>query len=75
MKSIAMKIRGVDVSIDYENRKIWFDDEVPQEMVNLIGKYMIDEGFINPKKDTDFFNEWLDKVISLCYIKVVLWDK
>jgi len=57
MKSIAMKIRGVDVSIDYENRKIWFDDEVPQEMVNLIGKYMIDEGFINPKKDTDFFNE------------------
>ncbi len=56
-QTIVMKVRGIDVSIDYENSKVWFDDELPQEVVNVIGKYLVDEGFIEPKKNTDFFNE------------------
>mgnify|MGYP003115979649 FL=1 len=52
-----MKVRGVDVSIDYQNSKVWFDDELPQEVVNVIGKYLVDEGFIEPKENTDFYEE------------------
>tara|TARA_Y100000004_G_C8957008_1_gene431363 strand:- start:362 stop:538 length:177 start_codon:yes stop_codon:yes gene_type:complete len=56
-QTIVMKVRGVDVSIDYQNSKIWFDDELPQEVVNVIGKYLVDEGFIEPKENTDFYEE------------------
>ena len=54
-QTIVMKVRGVDVSIDYQNSKVWFDDELPQEVVNVIGKYLVDEGFIEPKENTDFY--------------------
>jgi hypothetical protein len=54
---IEFQVRGVDVSIDYENRKIWFDDELPQEVVNVVGKYLVDEGFILPEENTEFYNE------------------
>tara|TARA_Y100001973_G_C5138806_1_gene301817 strand:+ start:673 stop:849 length:177 start_codon:yes stop_codon:yes gene_type:complete len=56
-QTIVMKVRGVDVSIDYQNSKVWFDDELPQEVVNVIGKYLVDEGFIEPKENTDFYEE------------------
>lgn len=56
-QTIVMKVRGIDVSIDYQNSKVWFDDELPQEVVNVIGKYLVDEGFIEPKENTDFYEE------------------
>ena len=54
---IEFQIRGVDVAIDYENRQVWFDDELPKETVRVLGRYLVDEGFINPEKNTEFHNE------------------
>jgi hypothetical protein len=57
MKGVVIKIRGVDVSIDFEGRKVWFDDEVPEEMVKLVAKYLVDEGFVEPEKNTELYDE------------------
>jgi len=57
MKGVVIKIRGVDVSIDFEGRKVWFDDEVPEEMVKLVARYLVDEGFVEPEKNTELYDE------------------
>jgi len=50
-------MKGVDVSIDFEGRKVWFDDEVPEEMVKLVARYLVDEGFVEPEKNTELYDE------------------
>jgi hypothetical protein len=54
---IEFQVRGIDISVDYENRIIEIDEELPQDVVRVVGKYLVDEGFIVPEEDTEFYDE------------------